>query len=342
MRERGKTLDIVGNSMEKKFGKLISDVGKNTKEILGKSKSRIVEIADKNEDGKFDLNDIAVMADSVGDAVKKNAKTLKETVNEKSRQMELNALKPIVLEDLNDYPMTKLVRITERDKKHAESEVCKDSIGFWTDFKEVRLMNIFKDSVDAFALTFYPNCENEFYYVNPVDRDNYIVLDEYFDYLKQVRIGELQKIAQDLGAKHFRVTYKEEKTSFTDKNVKVKVGAKQRIDAGVEQKSEENKYSKIEIAAEMECPGHDPVEPTIKYMRYDPNIQKLIEMRMDEKSPLRHQSLTIKLSNSSGLKESETVKVDAVLKGLKCAGNLTVQSEARNESRRYLEYEIDF
>ena len=92
----------------------------------------------------------------------------------------------------------------------------------------------------------------------------------------------------------------------------------------------------------MECPGHDPVEPTIKYMKYDPNIQKLIEMRMDEKSPLKHQSLTIKLSNSSGLKESEAVKVDTILKGLKCAGNLTVQSEAKNESRRYLEYEIDF
>ena len=53
-------------------------------------------------------------------------------------------------------------------------------------------------------------------------------------------------------------------------------------------------------------------------------------------------TLTIKLSNSSGLKESEAVKIDAILKGLKCSGNSTVVNEARNESRRYLEYEIDF
>ena len=78
------------------------------------------------------------------------------------------------------------------------------------------------------------------------------------------------------------------------------------------------------------------------YILAPPNVQKLIEMRMDEQGPLRRQTLTIKLSNSSGLKESEAVKIDAILKGLKCTGNSIVVNEVRNESRRYLEYEIDF
>ena len=313
--------------MEKKFGKLVSNVGKNAKNILEKSKNKAVQIADQNDDGKFDLEDVTAMANSVGNIVKKGARTLKETADEKARQMERKTLLPIVLEDLNDYPMPKLIRITERDKKYSESEVCKGSIGFWSDFKEVRLMNIFRDSVNVYGISFYPNYDSEFYYVNPVDSDNYIVLDEYFDYLKQVRVGELQKIAQDLGAKHFRVTYKEEKTAFSERRTNKKVGIKSVGDVSAEQKSEENKYSKIEIAAEME---------------YDPNVQKLIEMRMDEQGPLRRQTLTIKLSNSSGLKESEAVKIDAILKGLKCTGNSTVVNEVRNESRRYLEYEIDF
>lgn len=59
-------------------------------------------------------------------------------------------------------------------------------------------------------------------------------------------------------------------------------------------------------------------------------------------STLTHQKLMIKLSNSSGLKESDAVKIDAVLKGLKFSGNTTVQNEAKNETRRYLDYEIDF
>lgn len=92
----------------------------------------------------------------------------------------------------------------------------------------------------------------------------------------------------------------------------------------------------------MECPGHSPVKPVLKYMKYDPSIKGLVEMRMNENGPLLHQKLMIKLSNSSGLKEGEAVKIDAVLKGMKCTGNSTVVNETQNESRRYLEYEIDF
>ena len=50
----------------------------------------------------------------------------------------------------------------------------------------------------------------------------------------------------------------------------------------------------------------------------------------------------IKLSNSSGLKENDAIKIDAILRGMRFAGNTTVQSESKNEARRYLEYEIDF
>lgn len=92
----------------------------------------------------------------------------------------------------------------------------------------------------------------------------------------------------------------------------------------------------------MECPGHAPAKPKLKYMKYDPSINGLVEMRMNEHAPLLHQKFMLKLSNSSGLKESEAIKIDAVLKGMKCTGNSTVVNETQNESRRYLEYEIDF
>ena len=94
--------------------------------------------------------------------------------------------------------MPRFIRVVERDKKHAESEICKGSIGFWADFKDNRLLNIFRDAMEVYGLSFYPNSEGEFYYVDPINKDNYIALDEYFNYLKQLRISELQKIAQDL------------------------------------------------------------------------------------------------------------------------------------------------
>ena len=92
----------------------------------------------------------------------------------------------------------------------------------------------------------------------------------------------------------------------------------------------------------MEFPGHSPVKPRLKYLQRDPSIQTLITMRMDAKTPLLHQKFMLKLSNSIGMKESDAVKIDAVLKRLKCSGNTTVVSELRNEARRYLEYDIEF
>ena len=330
--------------MEKKFGKLVLNVGKNAKDFLEKSKDITIQVADQNADGKFDLEDVSVIAGSVGNVMKKGAQTLKETTDEKARQLELKTLQPIFLETLNDtdFLMSRFIRITDRDKKHAESEVCKGSIGFLSDQKGLHIVNIFRDSIDSYGLSFYPDCDSEFYYVDPSDRDSYIALDEYFNYLKQVRISELQKIAQDLGAKHFKVTYKEEKTSFSEKKVSKKVTAKPIASIDVEQNNENKKYSTVEIAAEMECPGHTPVKPKLKYMKYDPSINGLVEMRMNEHAPLLHQKFMLKLSNSSGLKESEAIKIDEVLKGMKCTGNATVLSETQNESRRYLEYEIGF
>lgn len=56
--------------MEKKFGKLVSNVGKNAKDILEKSKNKAVQIADQNDDGKFDLEDVTAMANSVEEVLK--------------------------------------------------------------------------------------------------------------------------------------------------------------------------------------------------------------------------------------------------------------------------------
>lgn len=342
--EGGKDNGSCLKTMEKKFGKLVSSVGKSTKDLLEKSKNIGIQAVDQNDDGKFDLEDVSSIATNVGNVMKKGAQTLKETTDEKARQLELKVLRPIFLETLNDsdFLMPKLIRITERDKKYTESEVCRGSIGFLSDQKGLHIVNIFRDSIDSYGLSFYPDCDSEFYYVDPSNKDEYIALDEYFGYLKQVRISELQRIAQDLGAKHFKVTYKEEKTSFSEKKVSKKVTAKSITSVAAEQHYEDKKYSTVEIAAEMECPGHAPAKPKLKYMKYDPSINGLVEMRMNEHAPLLHQKFMLKLSNSSGLKESEAIKIDAVLKGMKCTGNSTVVNETQNESRRYLEYEIDF
>ena len=304
------------------------DAKNKTVSILNKTKDALTQVADQNDDGKFDKEDVAKVTNAI-----------KESADEKVRQIELKRLQPIFPADIDDgdFLLHKFIRVADKDKKRAESRVCQGSIGYFTNSKGIRLLNIFRDCVDAFGLTFFPDNSSEFYYVDPSDRDRYIALDDYFSYLKAERISELQRIAQDLGAKHFKVTYVEEKSSYSDRIVKGNGKVVGYASADVERKKSESDYSKIEIAAENDFPGKEPTKPELKYLLRDPSIRNLISMRLDGKSALTHQKLMIKLSNSSGLKESDAVKIDTILKVMKFAGNTTVQSEARNETRRYLE-----
>ena len=194
--------------MEKKakFESFVAGAGKAAKNLLDSA----AQAVDQNDDGKFDLADVSVIAGSVGSSVKKGTLVMKETAEEKARLLELKTLRPVFPDSLDeaDFLMPKFVRIVERSKKYAESEVCTGSIGYESDQKGLHMVNVFRDSIDAFGLTFYPDCDCEFYYIDPSDRDRYIALDEYFNYLKIARVNELKKIAQDLGAKHFKITYK--------------------------------------------------------------------------------------------------------------------------------------
>lgn len=326
--------------MDKKFKSLVSTVGKNTKNIIDSA----VQTIDQNDDGKFDLSDIADIADSMGSSIRKGAQAMQETAEEKARQLELRTLQPIFPDTLDstEFILPKFIRVVERDKKYIDSQVCQGSIGYTSTQKGLYIVNIFSDSIESFGLMFYPDHDSELYYIDPSERDRYIALDDYFGYLKIARVNELQKIAQDLGAKYFKVTYKEERTSFTERKAKAKLQAKPIGSADAHHEHMEKQYSTVEIAAESHFPGHPPVRPQLKYMQRDPSIQNLIAMRMDETSPLQHQKIVIKMSNSSGMKENDAIKIDVALKAMKCVGNTTLQSEVKNESRRYLEYEIEF
>lgn len=311
----------------------ISKISDDVKDGIDDAKLKVVDVVDKAELDKHakELVDAAVGA----------AQNLAEVINNGKNSWNLKRLKPIFINDLNGMIFSRLVRIVEREKKF-DIDVCKGSIGYWDTCKGERWMNIFKDSVSKFGLDFYPNDEVNFYYVDPTNKDSYIVLDEYFDRLKQVRVSELQKIAQDLGAKYFRVTYIKERTTLSKKAANGKGSIHKKGNGSAQMNATEQKYDRMDIAAEMSFPGHEPVMPHVRYLKYDPNIENLIKMRMDPKGPLNHQTLNIKLSSSSGLKETDAVKIDMILKSLKMTGNTTVSSEVQNEAKSILEYEINF
>ncbi len=92
----------------------------------------------------------------------------------------------------------------------------------------------------------------------------------------------------------------------------------------------------------MRFPGHAPIKPELQYLKKEINVMNLIEMRMDPLSPLQHQHISIEMSNSSGIKVKDAVKIDAMMKAMKVSANMNIVSEAQNEAKRILEYEIEF
>ena len=241
------------------LGEAAIGAGKNAKAFLGKTKDTIIKAVDQNGDGSFDFKDVSAMADSIGNAAQNAANAMRDNAEARNREKERKALQPVFLEDLDstDFTLSKLIRAVDIDKKHAESEVCKGSVGFISEQKELRIVNIYKNMIGAFGISLYPDADSEIYYIDPSDRDKYIALDDYFGYLKIARVNELQKIAQDLGAKHFRVTYREKKASITKNDMKAKGNVRAGA-AEAERNLSISDNSNIEVAAEMQCLGHAP------------------------------------------------------------------------------------
>lgn len=334
-----------------------ADAPRRQESLWAKARRAVVGALDQDADGTVSKEDMELLAEKLGETARRAAVAVRdplkdqqarfvEGMDRRRREAELRQLAPVFTMDLTspDFSLPKLIRIQPKDKRHADSAICQGSIGHMQYSKELRVFTLYPEALGELGLDFYPDRESEIYYVDPVDRDRYLSLDEYFSYLKIARVNELQKLAQDLGARHFRVTFLEQKKSFTSSKVGAGLGAKVSHQGGgakAEHDSRSDSFSRVEIAAEMSFEGHAPVAPQLHYLQRDPSIQSLIALRMSD-NPVMHQKVTISLISSSGIKVKDAVKIDAALSSMKIIGNATVSSEAQSEARRYLEYEIDF
>ena len=155
----------------------------------------------------------------------------------------------------------------------------------------------------------------------------YVALDSYFAYLKKNRVNELELIAQDLGAKSFRITFKEHQKVIVKQtaNTGLKAG---RIQWDGSHELSGSDYSRVEIAAETQFSGHSqPKTPTLVYFQNESDIEKLIRMRMDQSNPIKSKDFCFQCSRTSGMTEKTAAKIDLVLHQMKCSGTATLSSE---------------
>lgn len=318
------------------FTKLFNDAVKGVSDFVEQAGKDISKALDQNGDGKLDFDDLQTIQ-------KRNQAAQQEN----QRRADLERLKPVFQEDFNEdeFVLPKMIRVAEIDKEHADSIACKGSVGYKSVMDDMTMVTIFSDYIDRFGLSFYPELENGIFYVDPCDRDNYISLDDYFTFMKMQRVAELQRIAQSLGAKHFRIVSREKTETMSSNSINAAASVKaagQGGDAGYNHAASNSSMASMTIEAEMRFPGHAPIKPDLHYLKKEINVINLIEMRMNPLSPLQHQHFSIEMINSSGIKVKDAVKIDAMLKATKVSASTTVVADAQKEARRILEYEIEF
>jgi len=165
--------------------------------------------------------------------------------------------------------------------------------------------------------------------------------------MKTVCVAELQKVAFDLGAKHFRVSLIDETSVHSKLSAKahLKEANKQEkvsMSESVDHSSDSSVRASATIVKEMDCPGHDPVTPSLKYLAHDPEICSLIDLCMDPASRPHHLRCNVDLVESSGIKHIDAANIDAAISTLKLGANFAISQEVNKQSNHKLCYEVDF
>ncbi|MBQ4054683.1 MAG: hypothetical protein IJD17_03135 [Clostridia bacterium] len=282
---------------------------------------------------------------SIATTVKSNSEQLNVRMEQKRYDNDLKRYCPIYEEDLKngDLSHSPMIRIVGEDVRRT-NKACEGAVGFYTEGKGMKVLNIYKEHTDLLSLEFHPYQEESVYYVDPCHSDFYIRIDEYFAYLKKVRVDELIMLAQDLGAKHVEVVLKATKTNSSDESKSGKM-ALGKWGAEASQNHSRHETSGIEVAADVSFSGREtPREPNIVYFKNESDILSLIKMRMapEEENRILSKKYSFKYGNSSGIRTSDAEKIDFSLAGFGMNLSRSFASEANMENNTLLEYIVEF
>lgn len=342
-------------NIEKRTVPPVKQLANKAKHAAAKAQKSVLNAVDRNGDGKIDPSDFGLDREHMQKAAKKlqaGANYLGETISDAKAGLDRRIFQPVFYEDLTPTvasddrmataQLPRLVRIVPRGKKNLDKPALQGAIGYWTTIKRVKLLNLYEDSISTLGVQFLPHVEQTFYYMDSYRREVYVSLDSYFTYLKKNRVNELELIAQDLGAKSFRVTFKEQKKVLVKQAAKGKLNAAG-LGADHQKQQDSNEEFRVEIAAETQFSGHDaPKAPPLVYFKEESDIEKLIRMRMNPNNPIKSKDFCFQCSRSVGMSQKTASKIDAVLQQMKCSGTATLSSEVQREERTILEYHIEF
>ena len=305
------------------------------------------------ENEMSETNNKKKLTESIKDVTQKiseKASSVSDDIGSYITQKKLEKLMPIFEDDLipENFRHERIIRVVNYDAKR-DQDLCKGSVGFYEKTPERKIPTIYTKDVGKIGLSFFPHLSESIFVADPCIEGNYIEIDEYFNYMKQVRVNELTLIAQSLGAKHvdIKLRTKTNKSSFVKIGGKAGTGFKKMSAEGdINQENESKSKETFEIWASTDFKtsfwNGNPVLPPVLYFKNESDIQSLIQMVLINKSKLTKRTYSMRASSSSGVSMTEASNIGASLKSIKVKAGASFEKRAKEESEAILEYTIDF
>ena len=322
----------------------MSDNNKKINGIITSVKTAAGKVSEKAASAAEGIKSTAIQLKD--DAIAKQAEH-KITVAEKKRQNDLINLSPIFKEDIsnNELLNERVIRIVNYDAR-LENEMCKNSVGFYEKTDDRKMPTLYTKFVPELGLSFYPQLSESVFIADPCIAGKYIEIDEYFNYMKQVRVNELTLVAQSLGAKSVTIELKSTTNSKSLFSKAMQAKAVPILDASCKQQENNTSSNSIEIWAQTTFKtsiwNGGPTMPNLLYFRNETDISSLIQMVLVNRSKVTERKYSMKASSSSGMSLNEAMSIAGTLKKIKCSAGASFAKSAENESTAFLEYTIKF
>lgn len=288
-------------------------------------------------------SNVAKMKD---DAIAKQTER-RSSIAEKKKLNDIKKYSPIFKEDVANGELLseRFIRIVNYDSR-LENEACKDSIGFYEKTDDRKLPTLYTKYVHTLGLTFYPQMSESVFVADPCVSGKYIEIDEYYNYMKQVRVNELTVVAQALGAKSVVIELRHSTKSIFHASADMKSSVGAYASGNASKKAKKTKSKSIDIWASTTFNkaafSGRPTPPELLYFRNESDISSLIQMVLAKKSKVTERQYSMKAISSSGISLTEAASISGTLKKIKCNAGASFAKSAENESKSFLDYKIVF
>lgn len=301
------------------------------------------------------IEQVTTIGKKVATDTKENVQNLLEKIQDENTKALLKKYNPVFPSEFfsENFSYPNMIVIVD-DAVRKNIAVCKGSIGWKSFVKDIEVLHLYDEAIKDSGLQFVPvpSCDS-IYYVDGFDRKKYIKLDNYFENAQNSKLAELEHIAFSLGAKSYTVELEESSTKeriATKKvfeKVELPVGtSKKKAESSADNSSESKEtISKKVLKKATFTNGAVPVQPELKWFKYDDEMTNLIKMRLSGQindNSMRDYSISLEGSAYSSIGASTAAKIDAAVSKLESGAGYNISNQEKQENKKKLVFKIQF